>query len=155
MLFRSDERFTPGHRCKNKRLYSLCIVEDDEDNLDREEEINVVEQESLIPHISLNALDGTRGCHTLRVTGRADQHSVYILIDFGSTHNFLNSVTANKLQCLATPIRTLVVETENGGTMCCYPNFDPPFNKIFKKSKNSEKTTKIQKNMFLLYLQCF
>ena len=97
LCFWCDERFTPGHRCKNKRLYSLCIVEDDEDNLDREEEINVVEQESLIPHISLNALDGTRGCHTLRVTGRADQHSVYILIDSGSTHNFLNSATANKL----------------------------------------------------------
>ena len=119
LCFWCDERFTPGHRCKNKRLYSLCIVEDDEDSLDREGEINVVEQESLIPHISLNALDETRGCHTLRVSGKADQHSVYILIDSRSTHNFLNSAIANKLQCLATPIRTLVVETANGGTMYC------------------------------------
>ena len=87
--------------------------------MDREGEINVVEHESLTPHISLNALEGTRGCHTLRVTGKADKHSVYILIDSGSTHNFLNSATANKLQCLATPIQTLVVETANGGTMDC------------------------------------
>jgi hypothetical protein len=44
--------------------------------MDREGEINVVEHESLTPHISLNALEGTRGCHTLRVTGKTGKHSV-------------------------------------------------------------------------------
>jgi len=59
------------------------------------------------------------GCHTLRVAGKVDKHPLYILINSGSTHNFLNSVFANKLQCLAHPIRTLVVEAVNGGTMHC------------------------------------
>jgi len=59
------------------------------------------------------------GCHTLKAAGKVDKHPLYILIDSGSTHNFLNSVFANKLQCLAHPIRTLVVETTNEGTMHC------------------------------------
>ena len=106
-----------GHRCKNKRLYSLCILEDDEDVIDTEGEANVVEYDLLAPYISLNALEGMMGCHTLRVVGKVDKHPLYILIDFDSTYNFLNSMFANKLQCLANPIRTLVVETINGGTM--------------------------------------
>jgi hypothetical protein len=109
----------PGHRCKNKRLYSLCILEDDEDNVEVEDETEVREQDLLTPYISLNALEGTMGYHTLRVARKLDKHPLYILIDSGSTHNFLNSAFANKLQCLTHPIRTLVVETTNGGTMHC------------------------------------
>ena len=82
-------------------------------------EADVVEQDLLTPHISLNALEGMMGCHTLRVAGKVDKHPLYILINSGSTHNFLNSVFANKLHCLAHPIRTLVVETANGSTMHC------------------------------------
>jgi hypothetical protein len=119
LCFWCDERFIPGHRCKNKRLYSLCIIKDDKDVVDREGEVNIVEHDSRIPHISLNALKGTMDCHTLRVTEKADKHPLYILIDSDSSHNFLNSTSANKLQCITTPIRTLVVEIENGGTIHC------------------------------------
>ena len=84
-----------------------------------EGEADVVEQDLLTPDISLDALEGTMGCHTLRVAGKVDRHPLYILIDSGSTQNFLNSAFANKLQCLAHPILTLVVEITNGGTMHC------------------------------------
>jgi len=117
LCFWCNERFVPGHRCKNKRLYSLCILEDDEDVVDIEGEADVGEHDLFTPYISLNALEGTMGCHTLRVAGKVDKHPLYILIDSGITHNFLNSAFATKLQCLAHPIRTLVVETTNEGTM--------------------------------------
>jgi len=84
-----------------------------------EGKVDVVEQDLFTPYISLNALEGTMGCHTLRVAGKVDKYPLYILIDSSSTHNFLNSAFANKLQCLAHPILTLVVETANGGTMHC------------------------------------
>lgn len=85
--------------------------------MDREGEINVVEHESLTPHISLNALEGIMGYYTLRVAGKVDKHPLYILIDSDNTRNFINSKSINKLQCLVTPIRNLVVETTNGGIM--------------------------------------
>ena len=99
----------------------MCIIEDDEDIVDAKGEEKVIEHESLTPppSISLNALEGIIGCHTLRVTGKADKHPLYILINYGSTHNFINNKFANKLQCLVTPIRTLVVEISNGGTIHC------------------------------------
>lgn len=97
LCFWCDEHFIPDHICKNKRLYSLYIIEDDGDIIDTKREINIVEHDSLTPHISLNALKGMMGYHTLRLTRKADKHPIYILIDSDNTHNFPNSMTTNKL----------------------------------------------------------
>lgn len=36
LCFWCDERFVPGHKCRNRRLYSLCIVDDDGDDMEEE-----------------------------------------------------------------------------------------------------------------------
>lgn len=41
--------------------------------------------------ISLNALNGIAGYQTLRVAGYTEQVLISILIDLGSTHNFIGS----------------------------------------------------------------
>jgi len=38
---------------------------------------------------------------------------------------------------------------------CCYPIFDPYFDKFTEKTKNSKKTMKTPKNAFLIYLHRF
>jgi hypothetical protein len=74
------------------------------------------------PHISMNALEGVPGCYTLKVTGRVAKLPIFILIDSGSTHNFMNTWVANKLQCVLTPINPVTVKAANGGR-CCAPRF--------------------------------
>ena len=37
LCFWRDEKFVPGHRYRNRKLYSLCIVDDDGDNIEEEE----------------------------------------------------------------------------------------------------------------------
>ncbi|GJS65454.1 reverse transcriptase [Tanacetum coccineum] len=49
------------------------------------------------PLISLNALTGTTNFKTMRVIGTTDKHTINILIDCGSTHNFLDKNMAKKL----------------------------------------------------------
>jgi hypothetical protein len=71
------------------------------------------------PHISMNALEGVPGCYTLKVTGRVAKLPIFILIDSGSTHNFMNTWVANKLQCVLTPINPVTVKAANGGKMLC------------------------------------
>ena len=86
--------FVPSHRCRNKRVYSLSVVEEEDKVLEEElpeEEANVRE---LTPHISLDALEGTVGLNTLKVNGQIDKTTVCILIDSGNTHNFLNTIVA-------------------------------------------------------------
>ena len=66
LCFWCDEKFIPGHRCQNKKLYSLCIVEDNEEGSE-EEGVTEVDPETYNPYISLNALEGIIGLNTLRV----------------------------------------------------------------------------------------
>jgi hypothetical protein len=48
----------PGHKCRNKRLYSLCIINDDgEDTGEVETEVEDQNLGTITPHISINALE--------------------------------------------------------------------------------------------------
>jgi hypothetical protein len=52
----------------------MCIIDDEDDieeNDNKKEEFNL---EAMTPHISLNALEGTTGFYTLKVTWRVDKH---------------------------------------------------------------------------------
>jgi hypothetical protein len=104
---------------QNRRLYSLCIVEDDEDNSEEEEPMETMNVEALTPHLSPQAIQGTSGCQTIKVWGKIDKCPIFILIDLGSTHNFLRADLASKLGFPMTPIKPMEVEAANGGTMSC------------------------------------
>ena len=124
LCFWCDNKFTPGHKCRTRKLYSICLMGDDEGDEDSTVELGQ-ETEVLIgtdPHISMNALEGVPGCYTLKVTGRVAKLPIFILIDSGSTHNFMNTWVANKLQCVLTPINPVTVKAANGGR-CCAPRF--------------------------------
>nr|GEV36521.1 reverse transcriptase domain-containing protein [Tanacetum cinerariifolium] len=51
------------------------------------------------PQITLNALSGLNSYQTIRVRGRVGKQVMYILIDYCSTHNFLDIHTTKKLGC--------------------------------------------------------
>jgi len=50
----------------------------------------------------------------MRVTGYYRKKPLHILIDNGSTHNFLDEAVAQKLGCLITRILTLSVAVADG-----------------------------------------
>nr|GEX16932.1 hypothetical protein [Tanacetum cinerariifolium] len=50
------------------------------------------------PLISLNAFTGSNNFKTLRVTGVLGKNKIHILIDYGSTHNFLDKNKAKQLR---------------------------------------------------------
>ncbi|GJR12483.1 transposon ty3-I gag-pol polyprotein [Tanacetum coccineum] len=94
----------PGHKC-NGQLYSLVLLpdpeeEEDEEFLDADETLGDSLNEEVQAHISLNALSGVSFFQTMRVIGfLAKQHTLHILIDSGSTHNFLDIKMAKRKGC--------------------------------------------------------
>ncbi|GJU29930.1 hypothetical protein Tco_1173519 [Tanacetum coccineum] len=88
-------------------VYGLCKLEEArelvETNIrDGTSEEMVEETEELIqysPHISLNAINGTGTYQAMRICRHICKHTLYILVDCGSTHNFLDLDTAKKLGC--------------------------------------------------------
>lgn len=123
MCFWYDDKFTPGHKCRTKRLYSICLVGDEEEGDENSELEPVREKDGLEvtdPHISMNALEGVPGCYTLKVTRRVVRLPIFILADSGSTHSFMNTWVSNKLQCELTPINLVIVKAATGGKMLCF-----------------------------------
>lgn len=113
-----DEQFTPGHQLKHKRS-QLLVLEIDEDESPEEDSVDaaqVVEPEQLFdnPQLSLQALTGISNFQTMRVTGVHDKKLLHILLDSGSTHNFLDLKIAKSLGCKLEAISPLHV-TGGGG----------------------------------------
>jgi hypothetical protein len=116
--FWCDEKFIPGHRCQNKKLYSLYIMEDNGEGSE-EEGATDLDPNTYNPHISLNALEGVTGLNTLRVIGKIEKQPIVILIDSGSTHNFISNHVADRLHCNLTNIKALTVQLADGAIMAC------------------------------------
>uniref|UniRef100_A0A2N9H8H7 RNA-directed DNA polymerase n=1 Tax=Fagus sylvatica TaxID=28930 RepID=A0A2N9H8H7_FAGSY len=118
LCYNCDEKFAPGHRCKTQQIYMLEVVGEHESESDEtaEEEAN---ETTLQPEISLHALTGADTPDTMRVSGWVHGKKLHILIDSGSTHNFINSKIAKKLGCRTISAPTFHVEVANGERLSC------------------------------------
>ncbi|GJX54847.1 reverse transcriptase [Tanacetum coccineum] len=86
------------------KLYSLIVLadneEEEEEYLDADESLVDAVSEEVQAHISLNALSGVSSFQTMGVIGLvAKQHELHILIDLGSTHNFVDVNMAKRMGC--------------------------------------------------------
>jgi len=119
LCFFCDQPYERGHKCNIKKTQLFLIeipgVEEDEEDgeLLGEEENELGSEEG--PQISINALSGVQGFQTMRVTGLYGKTPLHILLDSGSTHNFLDISMARRLGCTgeATPVQAVTVADGN------------------------------------------
>ena len=105
LCFSCDEKFTPGHRCRKSQLLLLENEEEDGElptNLEGE------------PEISLHALTGWSPHKTMRVKANIKSHELIVLIDSGSTHNFISERIANSLQLPVQFTKPFNIKIANG-----------------------------------------
>jgi len=67
----------------------------------------------MTPQVLMNAMNGVSGFHTMRINGHLGKKTLHILIDFGSTNNFLDVDLANKLGCKMVPITMHAITIDN------------------------------------------
>lgn len=119
LCYHCDDKWSQGHRCK-PRLHLLIADEDLEpssgfplpDSL-----TYTTPKPGLTPQISLNAMEGTPAPQTFRLLDSLCHHQVVILVDGGSTHNFIQSRVAKFLTLPTTP--TAALKVGNGHTLDC------------------------------------
>ena len=128
LCFNCNERFTAGHRCQGPRILMLEGYEDDNnviyDEVNEERNTGRHQEENLEPEITLHALTGWSAPKTMRVAARIGDHDVIILIDSGSTHNFLSERLANLLRLPVIPTETFPVRVANGESLKCQGRFE-------------------------------
>lgn len=130
LCFYCDQKYVPGHKCSGQ-LHSLEIVADEEfENMEEElinedmgqmggsEQMGEFEHNNeMMAQISLNALTGVYNYQTMRVKGLVGRQNVHVLVDCGSTHNFIDVQTAKKLGCRTKRMCPLQVAVANGDAM--------------------------------------
>lgn len=90
-------------------------LEEPEEEEDDNQKENVPEE----PVISLHALAGISSPQTLKIRGFIKHHPVVVLIDSGSTHNFIHQRVTEAVHCFVRAVSNFQVQIADGGTMKC------------------------------------
>ncbi|XP_070017897.1 uncharacterized protein [Nicotiana sylvestris] len=114
-----------SHKCKNlKQVYALEVEElqslkysEDAESFEDSEQIVELAEQTEHMEISVHVLNGSMGFKCLRATGYNAKKPLLILIDTGSTHNFINSGLVKQLRCPATTTCSQIVAAANGSGM--------------------------------------
>ncbi|XP_027337502.1 uncharacterized protein LOC113851229 [Abrus precatorius] len=129
LCYNCDEKFHPGHKCKARFFLlvaeatdddttfpSTSLVDPDPDPLPSETEPTELSS----AQISFNALSGLPAPEALRLLGLISKKQVTILVDGGSTHNFIQDCVAKFLNLPMQPTSTLKVMVGNGSIIECH-----------------------------------
>ena len=141
LCFQCDEKFSRGHKCSSSLF---LLIADDEDTLpDVERNPELPPEPPELPpksppaQLSLHALSGHSAPETLRMKGTINDLHVSILIDGGSTHNFLHHRVVTALKLPTQDIASLRVTVGNGDEIRC-------------QQRCGEVTVQIQRNSFTI-----
>eukprot|EP00253_Pinus_taeda_P033703 PITA_33703 len=123
LCYSCDSKYTKGHKCAKKKLFYIdCEEEEKEQERSKEEDIlqeQSLDKEEMNPTISCNALAGITTPKTIKIEGQIKKKKVIVLIDSGSTHNFIHCKVAKELNCFLYPAPECQVMIANGGTKNC------------------------------------
>jgi hypothetical protein len=120
LCYYCDDKYSQSHVCKTPRIFLIQGMEWEQDMADNSvciEEEGIEELGVNLPEISLHAISGTPTPHTMRVVGFIRGQMVVILIDSGSTHNFLDPSIVKKTQLSILSHTRITVKVANGDTI--------------------------------------
>ena len=124
LCYSCDRKYTKGHKCVEKKLFYVDCEEEKENEQERSKEEDLLQEQSLDkeemnPTISCNAIAGIT-TQTIKIEGHIKKKKVIVLIDSGSTHNFIHCKVAKKLNCFLYLAPECQVMIANGGTINCF-----------------------------------
>jgi hypothetical protein len=88
-----------------------------------EADVKEVIRENVEPEITLRALTGWSAPKTMRVDAKVGLFEVVVLIDSGSTHNFMSTHMADLLRLPVIPTEAFTIWVANGARLQCQGKF--------------------------------
>ncbi|XP_014499211.1 uncharacterized protein LOC106760262 [Vigna radiata var. radiata] len=120
LYYRCEEKFSPTHRCPNKQYLLLqCQNADSADlppeppDTEQQGELNLLQEH----HLSYNALKGASGLGTMKFQGLINGITVQVLVDSGSSDNFLQPRITHCLKLPIEPISNFKVLVGNDNAL--------------------------------------
>jgi hypothetical protein len=128
LCYNCDDKYFLGHKCKEQKLFmaiSEDILEEDVETPLVYESLEITDitppsgPPEVEPVISLNALTSFSAPQTLKLIGYIKHQKVIILVDSGSTHNFIHHCIAQETHCYIHVVNNFQIMIANGGSMKC------------------------------------
>ncbi|XP_061364978.1 uncharacterized protein LOC133308374 [Gastrolobium bilobum] len=122
LCYNCNVKYSFGHKCKGRAALLYFEGTDDDPGPDVSEPPDppvVPPPFEGTPEISFNALFGHHNSRSFRLTGAIKGKSVQILVDGGSTHNFITARMAIFLDLTMQHIPPFQVQVGNGDTLQC------------------------------------
>ncbi|VFQ97860.1 unnamed protein product [Cuscuta campestris] len=117
LCWNCDEKYVPGHKCQHRFLSLLDTEEPDSENPPAGDDDLFLLSGDVS---SINTLTGSQNPRALKVMGTVHKHPVQILIDGGSTHNFVQPSVVERLSLHTTPVSPFCVYVGNGESLACH-----------------------------------
>ncbi|KAL8087895.1 hypothetical protein AgCh_037873 [Apium graveolens] len=115
-----DQPYERGHKCKFRESQLFTVeVPGDVEQIDEEREMIQSVLEESEPCISVSTLAGGQNFQTMRIRGITKNKVISILVDSGSTHNFVDVNLAKSLNCDLESIDTQSVTVADGNHIPC------------------------------------
>ncbi|PWA40826.1 retrotransposon gag domain, Retroviral aspartyl protease [Artemisia annua] len=116
--YRYGEKYGPGHWCKTGTLKVLEVEEGSEEQPTSEVKYMAWNTND-VAEISLHAIFGNTHPRTMKVQGMLHSTEVIILIDPGSTHNFISDALVKGLHLNTQVVARFSVQIGNGDFIRC------------------------------------
>jgi hypothetical protein len=116
--FRCGEKYGPGHRCKTGTFKLLEAAEGTETQTNCIVE-QLVDPPDNLAEISLHALFGKANPTTMKLQGTLLDTEILILVDSGSTHNFISDNLVRELKLTSQFVTPFGVQIGNGDIIRC------------------------------------
>jgi len=110
-----------GHIKKNK-VQEVKYQEENDQETSKEKDTHqepTPKKEEMNPTIACNALAGITTPQTINIEGHIKKKNLIVLIDSGSTHNFIHYKIAKELNCFLYLAPECQVTVTSGGTINC------------------------------------
>ncbi|KAH9783665.1 hypothetical protein KPL71_009410 [Citrus sinensis] len=127
LMFQLQPKFKAGHKCSKAQLLFLESEAAPRETVEdiNEEIIRGVDQEETIdPKITFYALTGGVAPQTMRVMAMIESYEIIVLIDNGSTHNFISTRLANLLLLPIKLTAAFSVRVANREKLTCQGKFE-------------------------------
>ena len=124
LCFYCDAKYIPGHKCKAS-AYILIVPDSEEfigEELSNSDSLQEPKENSQLidtPQIILHAMSGILMPQTLKFKGSIGKLNVHILVDGGSTYNFLQSRIVSLLNLQVSTKRPFDVMVGNREALKC------------------------------------
>jgi hypothetical protein len=128
LRYNCDYKYFLGHKCKEQNIFMAISEDISEEDVEtplvsESAEITDITPPSDPPEvetvISLNALTGFSTPQTLKLIDYIKHRKVIILVDSGSTHNFIHRHIAQETHCYIHAVNNFQIMIANGGSMKC------------------------------------